>query len=140
MDKGEWGMSSLVHRSGEDECASLSEKHGAESPTNTYVLGAKIFKRVFGNMVGDGLTVYRARRGDCPDWSYAIKFKWSESSESNELKWFNLLEERNVWGVIRLDAHHVGTNTDVLHDAPGWSHPRQSHNYTSERCWLARRA
>lgn len=116
MDKGEWGISSLVHRNGGDECVSFSEKHGTESSTNTYVLGAKIFERVSGYMVGDGLTVYRARRGDSPDWNYAIKFKWSESSESNELEWFNLLEERNVWGVIRLDAHYVGANTNTLHD------------------------
>lgn len=116
MDRGEWGMSSLVHINGEDECVSFSDKHDTESPTNTYVLGAKIFERVSGYMVGDGLTVYRARRGDCPDWNYAVKFKWSESSESNELKWFNLLEERNVWGVIRLDAHYVGANTKTLHD------------------------
>lgn len=116
MDKGEWGISSLVHRNGQDECVSFSEKHDTESTTKTYVLGAKIFERVSGYMVGDGLTVYRARRGDCPDWSYAIKFKWSKPSESNELKWFNLLEERNVWGVIRLDAHYVGVNTNTLHD------------------------
>lgn len=114
MDKDEWGMSSLVNRIGGDECLSFSEKHSAESPTNTYVLGAKIFERVSGCMVRDGLTVYRARRGDCPDWNYAIKFKWSQSSESSELIWFNLLEKRNVWGVIRLDAHYVGANT--LHD------------------------
>lgn len=116
MDKGEWGMSSLVHRNGEDECVSFSAKHDTESPTNTYVLGAKIFERVSGYMVGDGLTVYRARRGDIPDWNYAIKFKWSEPSESSELKWFNLLEERTVWGVIRLDAHYVGVNTNTSHD------------------------
>lgn len=116
MDKSEWGISPLVHRNGEDECVSFSEKHGTESPTDTYVLGTKIFERVSGYMVGDGLTVYRGRRGDSPDWNYAIKFKWSESSESNELRCFNLLEERKVWGVIRLDAHYVGADTNTLHD------------------------
>ncbi|KAL1858887.1 hypothetical protein Daus18300_009756 [Diaporthe australafricana] len=116
MDRDEWGMSPLVHRDGEDEYVSLPCEHDTETPTNTYILGPKIFERVSGHMVGDGLTVYRARRGGSPDWSYAIKFKWSESSEDDELEMLKLLKERNVWGVIRLHAYYVGANTEMLHD------------------------
>lgn len=116
MDRGEWGMSSLVHRNGEDECASFSYNHNTEAVTNTYILGAKIFERVSGHLVGDGLTVYRARRIDNSDCNYAIKCKWSESTERHELTILNLLKKRNVWGVIRLDAHSDGINTEMLHD------------------------
>ncbi|KAK2613127.1 hypothetical protein N8I77_000056 [Diaporthe amygdali] len=116
MDRDEWGMSSLVHRNGEDEYVSFSYKHDTGAATNTYILGAKIFERVSGHLVGDGLTVYRARRIDSPNWNYAIKFKWSEPSERHELTMFNLLKERNVWGVIRLDAHYDGVNTEMLHN------------------------
>ncbi|KAJ0106946.1 hypothetical protein J7T55_011041 [Diaporthe amygdali] len=116
MDSSEWGMSSLVHRNEQDECASFSYKHGTEVVTNTYILGAKIFERGSGHLVSDGLTVYRARRVDSPGWNYAIKFKWSKPSERHELTMLNLLKERNVWGVIRLDAHHDGVNTEMLHD------------------------
>lgn len=116
MDRREWGMSPLVHRDGEDDYVSLSSRRDAADPTDNYILGAKIFERVSGNLVGDGLTVYSARRADSSGGDYAVKFKWSDESGSNELRILNLLKERNVWGVIRLDAHYVGVNTEMLHD------------------------
>lgn len=117
VDGDEWGMSPLVHRDGEDEYVSLSCEHDTETPTNTYILGAKIFERVSGCLIGDGLTpIYKARRGDSPDWNSATKFKWSEFSEGNELEMLKFLKERNVWGMIRLDAHYVGVDTEMLHD------------------------
>lgn len=116
MDWGEWGMSPLVHRDGADDYVSLSSRRDSSNPTGTYILGAKIFERVAGNLVGDGLTVYRARRADSSDEDYAVKFKWTDESESNELRMLNLIKERNVWGVIRLEAHYVGASTDMLHE------------------------
>lgn len=117
MDRGEWGISSLVHWDGEYECLSLPYKHDTKTPTSTYILGTMVFERGSGNLVDDGLTVYRARRGDSPDWNHAIKFKWSESSKSKELEMFNLIKQRNVWGTTRLDAHYVGVNTEMLRNS-----------------------
>ncbi|KAG6355377.1 hypothetical protein INS49_003339 [Diaporthe citri] len=116
MDRGEWGMSPLVRIDGEEGYVSLSSRRDTANPTDNYILGAKIFERVSGNLVGDGLTVYRARRADSSDGDYAVKFKWSDESESNELRILNLLKERNVCGVILLDAHYVGASTEMLHD------------------------
>ncbi|KAG8169405.1 hypothetical protein KVR01_000150 [Diaporthe batatas] len=81
-----------------------------------FVLCGKIFERVRGTLVGDGLTVYRARRAEDFEEKYAVKFKWSGVSERNEIKMLNLLKERNVWGVIHLEAYYVGASTDILHD------------------------
>lgn len=116
MNKGEWGMSPLVHRNGEHDFVSLPCKHGSKNREDIFVLCAKIFERVPGTLVGDGLTVYRARRAQDSDEKYAVKFKWSGPSERNEINMLNLLKERNVWGVVRLDAYYVGTSTHILHD------------------------
>ncbi|KAK7722057.1 hypothetical protein SLS63_009338 [Diaporthe eres] len=123
MDRGEWGMSPLVHRDGENDCVSLSSRRDSSNPTDTYILGAKIFERVAGNLVGDGLTVYRARRADSSDEDYAVKFKWADESESFELRMLNLIKERNVWGVIRLEAHYVGASTEMLHEGLALGNP-----------------
>lgn len=123
MDRSEWGMSPLVHRDGEDDYVSLSPRGDTSKSTDSYILGAKIFERVSRNLVGDGLAVYRARRADGSDGDYAVKFKWSDEPESNELRILNLLEERNVWGVIRLDAHYVGASTEMLHDGLALGNP-----------------
>lgn len=123
MDRREWGMSPLVHRDGEDDYVSLSSRRDTANLTDSYILSAKIFERVPGNLVGDGLTVYRARRADGSDGDYAVKFKWSDESDSDELRILNLLKERNVWGVIRLDAHYVGDGTKTLRDGLTLSNP-----------------
>lgn len=121
MDWSEWGMSPLVHRNG--EVAFIPSRPDMTSWFGRYILDAKIFERVSGNLVGDGLTVYRASRPYRPDGSYAVKFKWTDESESNELRMLNLLKERNVWGVIRLDAHYVGASTEMLHDGLALGNP-----------------
>ncbi|KAL2289308.1 hypothetical protein FJTKL_02313 [Diaporthe vaccinii] len=124
MDRGEWGMPPLVHRDGEDDYVRLLPRRDTSNPTDAeYILGAKIFERVAGNLVGDGLTIYRARRADSSDEDYAVKFKWTDESESNELRMLNLIKERNVWGVGRLEAHYVGASTEMLHEGLALGNP-----------------
>lgn len=107
ITKGDWGMSPVVHRNG---------KHDNNHAADIFVLCSKIFERVSANLVGDGLTVHTARRADDSDERYAVKFKWSAASESNEINMLNLLKDRNVWGVIRLESYYVRASTHILHD------------------------
>ncbi|KAI3391799.1 hypothetical protein diail_6789 [Diaporthe ilicicola] len=39
----------------------------------------------------------------------------------------DLLKQRNVWGVIRLDAHYVGVNTEMLHNGLTLDNPITLH-------------
>lgn len=121
MNSVELGMSPLVHRN--EEVMFISSRPDMKSRIGRYILANKIFERVSGNLVGDGLTVYRARRAHSSDRNYAVKFKWSDDSERNELRMLNLLQERNVWGVIRLVDHHVGDSTKTLHDGLALGNP-----------------
>ena len=79
-------MSPLVQRHGKQDIVSLRCKDGSKNRADTFVLCAKIFERVPGTLLGDGLTVYRARRAGDPKETYAVKFKWSDVSEGSEIK------------------------------------------------------
>lgn len=116
MDDEELGLSPLVKRdaNGVEFVEVVRDDDGSTEPRRFY-LYERIYERSDDDLVGDGIRVYRARPSTSERCEYAIKFKWTTTVDENEFKMLELAQERGVSGVLRLEHHIVGTNTNALH-------------------------
>jgi len=74
-----------------------------------------------GEIVGSGLSVFRAKHNSSPSWEFAVKFKWIVPGSIStvwpgEMKMLKLVTDRNVWGVIHLFDYQAMGSTEHLRE------------------------
>lgn len=106
MSDEELGMSSII------ENAETGKRIIASPIGQLYLENLPL--RSSEDVVGEGTTVYRAKREHSNGWDYVVKFKWQLASDRPEEQLWNIANNKKVWGMVSLDYHNTITSTANL--------------------------
>jgi Fungal protein kinase len=76
-------------------------------------------------MVGRGVTCYRAREPSSERWNFVVKFGWRSEEQSQEEKILRLVRVRKVWGVVTLLEQRELDSMAALHQGLQFGLPRR---------------
>lgn len=54
------------------------------------------------DLLGRGVTVYRAKKPSDDNWQYVVKFVWRNVDEMREETFLRRIKNRGIWGVVKL--------------------------------------
>ncbi|EQL01695.1 hypothetical protein G6O67_008638 [Ophiocordyceps sinensis] len=102
MSDAELGFNTHVGTDGQDSYMLVGGRDGAE-PCRLYLEREPMaFPR---RVVSQAPVCYRAKRRGSPAWEFVLKLCWRPAGLRAEQDMLRLVEQRNVWGVVRLFHH-----------------------------------